>query len=343
MRSLLWLALVVAALAPVLGCEEVLRPGFPHKAHLTTDKCGGDGQPACPTCISCHEGVRFDGDPKPDLASCRACHDQETDEMLASVKSASQGRTAITYSHRTHVERSELKGQCIGCHAGITEDGRNGAVFPKMKACLSCHDDGLQADACKSCHQRTELRQLVPETFLRHDGPFLRHHGVAATRHEGVCEQCHTQNECLRCHEQSQPLGLAAQFANEPQRPLIHRADFVTRHAIEARQRGATCLRCHTVSSCDACHTERGISANRIGSINPHPLGWVGPDTSAPTFHGRAARRDILACASCHEAGPATNCIQCHKVGGHGGNPHPTGWRSLRSPNETMCSYCHVP
>lgn len=342
MKRLLVVALVIAALLPLFGCEEVLRPGFPHRAHLTSEACGGEGQPACPTCLSCHESVRFDGDPKPDLDSCRACHD-DLDDVLGRMRTAPEPRSPIVYSHQTHLEGSSLKGQCVPCHAGVADDGRHGDLFPPMKKCLSCHDDGLQAQACTSCHARQDLRRLVPETFLRHDQPFFRNHGVVATRHEGVCEQCHAQNECLRCHDQSQPLGLADAFVDQPQRPLIHRADFVVRHAIEARQRGATCLRCHTVSSCDSCHTARGVSANRMGSLNPHPLGWIGPDTGSPSFHGRAARRDILACASCHEAGPATNCISCHKVGGHGGNPHPTGWRSLRSPNEQMCSYCHVP
>ncbi len=343
MKRLLWLVLALAALAPLLGCEEVMKPGFPHKVHLTAKACGGEGQPECPTCLSCHAGVRDDGDPSPQRDACSSCHQERAEELLTRVRSASQHRTPIIYSHKRHLEGSTLKGQCVPCHSGITEDGVSGKVFPPMKKCLSCHDEGLEANACNSCHARQDLRKLVPETFLRHDEPFLRHHGIAATRHEGVCEQCHSQSDCLRCHDTAQPVRLATVFSDRPDRPLVHRADFVMRHSVEARQRGATCLRCHTVNTCDSCHVGRGISANRVGTLNPHPLGWIGPDTSSPDFHGRAARRDILACASCHEAGPATNCIHCHKVGGPGGNPHPTGWRSLRSPSDTMCSYCHVP
>jgi hypothetical protein len=83
------------------------------------------------------------------------------------------------------------------------------------------------------------------------------------------------------------------------------------------------------------------VSGNAISGRSPHPPGWVGTNTQASSFHGRAARRDILACASCHEQGPATNCIRCHKVGAYGGNPHPNGWRSARSVDEEMCRYCH--
>jgi hypothetical protein len=48
-----------------------------------------------------------------------------------------------------------------------------------------------------------------------------------------------------------------------------------------------------------------------------------------------------VSCASCHEAGPATNCIGCHRVGAHGGNPHPSGWQSTRGADAEMCGYCH--
>jgi hypothetical protein len=100
-------------------------------------------------------------------------------------------------------------------------------------------------------------------------------------------------------------------------------------------------LRCHTTDSCEGCHLERGVSANRLDAANPHPAAWVGSFPGDPNFHGRAARRDIAACAACHDQGPATNCIPCHRVGAYGGNPHPSGWRSARSENATMCRYCH--
>jgi hypothetical protein len=83
------------------------------------------------------------------------------------------------------------------------------------------------------------------------------------------------------------------------------------------------------------------VSANLANPRNPHPPEWVGSNTSSSNFHGPAARRDILSCAGCHEAGPATNCIQCHKVGAYGGNPHPSGWKSSRGVEAEMCRYCH--
>jgi len=68
----------------------------------------------------------------------------------------------------------------------------------------------------------------------------------------------------------------------------------------------------------------------------------MGSNSAAPEFHGRAARRDIVACAGCHDQGPATNCIGCHRVGAYGGNPHPRGWMSAGTDRQQgMCRYCH--
>jgi hypothetical protein len=262
---------------------------------------------------------------------------------MAKVRHGTQRRTDIVFSHSRHLDRPSIRGQCVKCHSGVVDDGARGEMFPAMSDCLDCHDDGLQAQKCSSCHQRAEMRALVPESFLRHDLSFFRDHGLAAARHQDVCNECHTQSDCARCHDQSQPMGLAEVFPDRVGRNLIHRADFVVRHTIEARSQQGQCARCHQPSFCDSCHLERGVSGNRVDALNPHPIGWVGPNYDGPTFHGREAKRDILACAACHDAGPATNCIRCHKVGGFGGNPHPSGWRSLRSPDAPMCRYCHVP
>jgi hypothetical protein len=41
----------------------------------------------------------------------------------------------------------------------------------------------------------------------------------------------------------------------------------------------------------------------------------------------------------------ASNCVQCHRVGGVGGNPHPMGWTARHGTEEidrsTMCLFCH--
>jgi hypothetical protein len=128
-------------------------------------------------------------------------------------------------------------------------------------------------------------------------------------------------------------------------RELVHRGDFLTRHPIEAKTDPNKCLKCHSISQCQSCHEDRRVSAgvkDKAGALvspDPHPKGW-GTQVSSPDFHGRAARRDVVACASCHDQGRASICVTCHKVGGFGGNPHPKGWSAWKS-DGAMCRYCH--
>lgn len=345
-RGDLWLLAGVIVVAGLLGigCVERLRPGFPHRAHLVTEWCGVPGKPDCPTCITCHGGIRAaEKNAMPRNDDCARCHLDDTPRAMAAIQPLSQKRTPIVFDHGQHLRLDEISGQCVPCHQGVASDGVRGGVFPDMASCTTCHTGALERGECAQCHRAPDMKKLVPETFLRHDLTFLRDHGMEAARHQNVCSQCHAERDCAACHDTLQTLGVADRFPTAIGRDLIHRADFVTRHAIDARSQPARCLRCHQVDECNSCHVARGVSASRFDALNPHPIGWVGPDAAAPSHHGRAARRDILSCATCHDRGPATNCIRCHSVGGPGGNPHPSGWRSTRSPSDQMCRYCHEP
>jgi hypothetical protein len=166
-------------------------------------------------------------------------------------------------------------------------------------------------------------------------------HGKLAATETKLCQSCHAQADCDVCHDTTQALMVERKRPDAIESQQVHRGDFLSRHAMEAQATPAKCLSCHTPQTCDSCHAERGVSGNVLGSPNPHPPGWVTGDMTAASGHGRDARRDILLCASCHEQGPATNCIRCHKVGGYGGNPHPKGWFSTLSEQSEMCRYCH--
>ena len=200
---------------------------------------------------------------------------------------------------------------------------------------------GAELGALVATEAQTQLSQLLPRTFLRHGQGWQQTHGVQARQQSQVCQQCHTQQQCDDCHDVSQDMTLAERKPDEVFRNLVHRGDWITQHPIEARSQPAKCMRCHTVNTCDSCHVRRGVSGNGVRGANPHPAGWVGSNPGQKSQHGQQARRDILTCAACHDQGPATNCIRCHRVGGFGGNPHPRGWQSARSDNAEMCKYCH--
>jgi hypothetical protein len=329
----------VLALAVLFGaCDKLAPPRFPHATHMAKAVVSVPGRPAYLSCVSCHRGVREASSPIfPDSATCAQCHK----DKIAEPRAPSQRQ--IRFAHDYHLGIPEIHGQCVTCHVGVTESSAK-SVFPPMSACLACHQKDFYGGRCSTCHQnQADLGELLPQTFMRHDANWIRRHGPSATGGATkVCSQCHAQSYCTDCHDTRQPMPVEARRPEAVLSGAIHRGDFVTRHAIEAASQPATCLRCHASSSCDACHAARGISTISKGSVSPHPRGWVGSDRSSPDFHGRAAKHDILRCAACHDQGPATVCILCHKVGGIGGKPHPGAWTSTRSPRtDVPCRYCH--
>jgi hypothetical protein len=338
----LWLTVLVAV---IVACRnESPPPRFPHQVHLAGIPCGAPGKPQCLSCVSCHDLVEHDSTHRiPDAQICDRCH-KDAHEVRAVLASTPPRRTGeITIDHDKHLAMPEIRGQCVPCHAGVVDPKRS--PLPPMSQCFGCHEHAEQwaRGECTPCHEPEGLRRTLPVTFLKHDAAFLRRHGdvMAQSQQALLCQSCHTQAQCQQCHDVTQDLTVEARRPERIESGQVHRGNFVVRHAIEARSQPSRCISCHTVETCDSCHVARGVSANVANPANPHPPEWIGSNTSSPNYHGTAARRDIVACAGCHEAGPATNCIRCHKVGAYGGNPHPRGWKSSRGADAEMCRYCH--
>lgn len=340
------LAILLIGLVVALGaCQPKTPSVFPHMVHLS-GKCGEPGQHDCLTCASCHGRMREKDISSPPWArNCGSCHTNGVELMNRSLKfarSQSERPDRILFPHDRHLIQKQINGQCVKCHGGVVDPNATSVRSPPMSVCLECHQPDFERGYCTPCHIRETLSRLIPQTFLRHDAIWLDRHGIAAARQSPICNSCHSATWCADCHDQRRGLLIEQRHPESVEREFKHVGDFIVRHGIEARSRPATCLRCHTSDSCESCHVARGVSALRVGAANPHPIGWMSRDTGAPDFHGRAARREPLSCMACHDHGPATNCIQCHRVGGMGGNPHPSGWRSSRATTDAMCRYCHV-
>lgn len=336
-----WLVAVMAAAA---ACSTRPPPGFPHRAHLAKTECGATpSDPGCLSCVSCHAVTETSpAHHLPDESTCARCHRTDAHERRAkSHAELARPNGTIAFDHARHLSMREINGQCVGCHAGVVSDGK--PSLPPMKQCFSCHEHDAEwkRGECTPCHDRAELVRIVPQTFARHAGSFVRNHGKVAAEQTQLCRSCHEQADCDVCHDTTQSLMVERRRPDAIESQQVHRGDFLSRHAMEAQATPARCLSCHTPQTCDACHAERGVSGNVLGARNPHPAAWITGDASSPSGHGREARRDILLCASCHEQGPATNCIRCHRVGGYGGNPHPRGWFSTLGVQSEMCRYCH--
>lgn len=336
---------VGVSLGAVLGaCRGPAAPArFPHRQHLAGLACGGGGQPACLSCNSCHAPSLPNRELKlPQAALCESCHRSDRNQILP-VLAVEPERPfgEIRIDHDRHLALPQINGQCVKCHAGIV---REGAALPPMSQCFGCHEhqSQWQKGECAPCHEPRDLARTLPQTFLRHDAAFARRgHGTQATLEPQLCASCHTQSSCQTCHDVTQALGLQTRKPEAIDSQQVHRGDFVVRHALEAASQPSRCLSCHEPQTCDSCHRARGVSQAVAGAVNPHPPEWVGSNTRSSNFHGVAARRDIVACAACHDQGPASNCIRCHRVGAYGGNPHPPGFRSSQSLSSEMCRYCH--
>ncbi len=353
----LWLiggaaVLACATAATVLGtrstADEIL---FPHARHLA----------AKVECITCHENVydakTLGGDFLPPESKCLECHREKKAENQCAfchtaVRFAApwpKREPRLKLDHAAHIDR--VKEDCTKCHSRLSEPGRPAPLTDGHAACLQCHEHAQQhADAsCATCHTDLSSYPLRPLTEVSHEGDFLRRHALVAKASGSSCATCHDQNFCLDCHAKTTMVGLETKLADRPDRSFIHRNDFLGRHAVEARSDPASCARCHGSgsaggrSSCESCHQLEHVASGAPDARNPHPPGWGLPGSG--DFHGEAARRDIQSCAACHDQGDQSNCVQCHKVGGLGGDPHPAGFRTRHTLAEAhsdgRCFACH--
>jgi hypothetical protein len=333
------LAIALGACAGVLGLRKPATSGlFPHRAHVV----------AGVSCVRCHAGVEQAADEGPlhvpDDASCASCHEPHAKGSCLgchgdafATAAVIDARTHLRFAHRDHAQSSG--GGCVTCHRGVAEG--DGPLRPTMSTCWGCHDAEQDARTCDACHVDLEEEGTLPESHLVHDGDWIREHGTRASSAGDLCGSCHTERSCAACHGQSVAELPSTMRFDQPTRASVHRAGFASRHAIEARAEPGACATCHAPSTCQSCHAREGVADLR-GSEDgsPHPAGWVGL-TSSENEHGRAARRDPAACASCHGGAGEQLCVGCHRVGGVGGSPHPPGWSSRQAFTDLPCRLCH--
>lgn len=286
--------------------------------------------PAEKKCLECHKEQKANG-------NCSFCH---SDVRFASHWEKPEPQ--LNLSHAKHIEL--VKEDCTACHLQLPEPGKP-AVAPPMATCLNCHEHHEQyaGGTCTNCHVDLAKFPLKPISYFSHQGNFTRNHSDAARSATSSCGHCHEQTFCQDCHAKTVPFPVEVMLAERVDRNFIHRPDFLSRHSIEARGDEALCQRCHGPSFCVSCHARQNLTPLGSNPKNPHPPGWNNP--GAGDFHGRAARNDIVSCASCHDQGSRSNCVDCHRVGGIGGSPHPPSWSARHGRDEirrnSMCVACH--
>lgn len=309
---------------------------FPHEKHGGFD------------CTDCHTGIIKSaklGDSKlPGVAKCEECHDRTSKEDKAkfNVPQRPPREYQLRFDHAAHLQRVP-KGDCTVCHKELPGIGQPWKTTPPMSACTACHNHAVDyAEArCTPCHVSLRRFPLKPVSEFAHQGNWVEEHGKAATGSAETCAACHEQTYCATCHATATaPMRPEIRFPEKVETDFIHRADWLSRHMVEARADPASCKKCHGSFFCDSCHTEQGISARSLNPRDPHPLpAWT--TKGSGNFHGDAARANIVACSACHDQGAASICVLCHRSGGSAGvNIHPPGFRPTDK-SQPVCRACH--
>ena len=171
-------------------------------------------------------------------------------------------------------------------------------------------------DDCRECHSGAgEVKS--------HGG--YREHLVLSRKADNNCSDCHQQSFCLDCHkggniEVDKKKSLSGK--GEPM-PTTHRSDFISIHAIKAKEDPQNCYRCHETSFCSDCHSKvqnkggmRIKSHSAVGNTQRYFLTRASSaaDISA---HAAEARRNLQSCQGCHP--DAVVCSQCHNMSAPGG------------------------
>lgn len=368
--SLLLLLGGLGAVAATPGGRSLLYPRA--RAVLRFSHAGAHSKQRCQRCHrDVERSIAASDRHVPREASCQPCHRKKTRQnelermptgarvkACASCHQGYRGGAAparlnlpaarLRFSHRLHHDKGV---GCTTCHA--VQKGR--PAMPSMASCLSCHRRQRASLRCATCHltrkdgrlrTRFGLGRLRPQGSVigaRHTPAFERRgHASLARMHRKTCETCHRPATCLRCHAGS----------SKPLR--IHRSDYLTHHAMDARLDQPRCSSCHRSQSfCLSCHLRSGVSSgSRAGGFKPstgrsfHPKGF-NAQTAGPGHHASAARRNVRTCTSCHSE---KSCIRCHgtvsKRGG-GFSPHGPGFalsakcRSLSARSPRVCAKCH--
>ncbi len=341
-------------------------------------------------CLDCHDqAAAARGEATDPPSSCETCHPGFQPKWLPGADFTDTSKVEIhppaivlpephiKFNHKAHLDKGI---GCDRCHKsmGDIDLATRDNSLPLMATCIDCHDGQKNGkspnsgapDACKTCHLTnpdgrvdTDLPggKLAPEGWYfmdAHDDNWLQSHRAVASLGEGGCAACHTQKECIDCH-------------NGVQKPLkVHPNNWILSHTIPARRNDPDCSSCHRSQTfCVDCHTATKV-VEVDGSRPPsgktfHPSGWVefadasGRDVPAQGIRGEnhhsfQAQRNIRACASCHTE---SSCIACHGAAGDNViartfyriSPHPSTWTRtgdcvrVRNKNERVCYKCHTP
>lgn len=200
---------------------------------------------------------------------CLSCHVKEAKQTVT-VK-------GIRINHRDIIKSGWT---CGACHNSVV----HGDAVPiksigSMDKCLPCHNEKLGYTECEFCHRETPKRRgRGPATPWRiaHGPNWRRTHAALDIR---LCQTCHTELYCSRCHKLSD---------------VPHSENWLAIHGPKAAADKGKCYQCHKKELCAGCHV----------LPMPHPADWL------PKHFGVVKARGEKLCLNCHMR---RSCGECHE------------------------------
>jgi hypothetical protein len=131
--------------------------------------------------------------------------------------------------------------------------------FSQEKSLPTAHPEALgeKRAICSECHDDQAKGSLQPLTAFNHTPAFISEHRLYAVNSEKECAVCHAVSFCNDCHATKNEVKPSQKLGNRPDRDLVHRGDYMTRHRIEGKIDPTGCYRCHGRSNneqCRNCH-----------------------------------------------------------------------------------------
>lgn len=134
------------------------------------------------------------------------------------------------------------------------------SLFSSENSLLQKHPEALPTGRplCTDCHEDQPMKgALKPYATFNHTEDFVSNHRQFAGRDERACLFCHASSFCNDCHANELEVKPPIKLGDRPDRELVHRGDFLTRHRIEGKIDPTSCYRCHGRTNneqCMACH-----------------------------------------------------------------------------------------
>jgi hypothetical protein len=130
-------------------------------------------------------------------------------------------------------------------------------LLPASGNLPSSHPEALPQGRpiCSECHETTLKDSQKPYTVFDHTPSFVKDHRFAAQAEERTCAICHKQSFCTDCHANHNEIKPSLKMGDRPDRDLVHRGDYMTRHKFEGKLDPASCYRCHGRANNEKCVT----------------------------------------------------------------------------------------